>query len=89
MQRIFYMNTEEKVMAIIHRYDRDAKVGDRMKEDLRFDSLDMVEIAMSVEKEFSISITDEEMEDPTWKTATVQDLIDFVDRKLDERRAKK
>lgn len=78
------MNTEERVMAIVYRYDRDAKVGDRMKEDLRFDSLDMVETAMSVEKEFSISITDEEMEDPMWKTATVQDLIDFVKGKMDE-----
>lgn len=81
------MSTEEKVMAIIHRYDSDAKVDDQLKDDLMFDSLDMVETAMSVEKEFSISITDEEMEDPMWDTATVQDLIDFVDRKLDERRA--
>lgn len=83
------MKTEEKVMAIIHRYDSDAKVDDQLKDDLMFDSLDMVETAMYVEKEFSISITNEEMEDPMWNTATVQDLIDFVDRKLDERRAKK
>lgn len=58
------MNIEEKVMAIIHRYDSDAKAGNQLKDDLMFDSLDMVETAMSVEKEFSISITDEEMEDP-------------------------
>lgn len=78
------MNTVERVMAIVHRYDRDAKVSDRFKDDLRFDSLDMLETTMSVEKEFSISIPDEEMEDPIWDTATVQDLIDFVDRKLDD-----
>lgn len=78
------MNTVERVMAIIHRYDSDAKVDDQLKDDLMFDSLDMVETAMSVEKEFSISIPDEEMEDPIWDTATVQDLIDFVDRKLDD-----
>lgn len=83
------MNIEERVMAIIHRYDSDAKVDDQLKDDLMFDSLDMVETAMSVEKKFSISITDEEMEDPMWDTATVQDLIDFVDRKLDERRIKR
>lgn len=83
------MNTEERVMAIVHRYDSDAKAGDQLKDDLMFDSLDMVEITLIVEKEFSISIPDEEMFDPTWDTATVQDLIDFVDRKLDERRAKK
>lgn len=78
------MNTEERVMAIVHQYDSDAKVGDQLKDDLRFDSLDMVETAMYVEKEFSISITDEEMEDPMWDTATVQDLIDFVKRKMDK-----
>lgn len=78
------MKTVERVMAIVHRYDRDAKVSDRFKDDLRFDSLDMLETTMSVEKEFSISIPDEEMEDPIWDTATVQDLIDFVDRKLDD-----
>lgn len=77
------MSTEEKVMAIIHRYDSDAKVGDQLKDDLMFDSLDMAETAMSVEKEFSISITDEEMEDPMRNTATVQDLIDFVNVKID------
>lgn len=78
------MKTVERVMAIVHRYDRDAKVSDRFKDDLRFDSLDMLETTMSVDKEFSISIPDEEMEDPIWDTATVQDLIDFVDRKLDD-----
>lgn len=78
------MDTEERVMAIVHQYDSDAKVGDQLKDDLRFDSLDMVETAMYVEKEFSISITDEEMEDPMWDTATVQDLIDFVKRKMDK-----
>ena len=83
------MHTEERVMDIIRGYDIDAKVGDRFKDDLRFDSLDMVDIVLTVEKEFSISITDEEKEDPKWDTATVQDLIDFVDRKLDERRIKR
>lgn len=78
------MNIEERVMAIIHRYDSDAKVDDQLKDDLMFDSLDMVETAMYVEKEFSISIPDEEMEDPMLDTATVQDLIDFVDRKLND-----
>lgn len=78
------MDTEERVIAIVHQYDSDAKVGDQLKDDLRFDSLDMVETAMYVEKEFSISITDEEMEDPMWDTATVQDLIDFVKRKMDK-----
>lgn len=78
------MNIEERVMAIIHRYNSDAQAGDQLKDDLMFDSLDMVETAMYIEKEFSISITDEEMDDPKWDSATVQDLIDFVKGKMDE-----
>lgn len=76
------MNTEERVMSIIQHYNSDAKTSDQLKDDLRFDSLDMVETAMYIEKEFSISITDEEMDDPKWDSATVQDLIDFVNQKI-------
>lgn len=78
------MNTEERVMSIIQHYNSDAKAGDQLKDDLRFDSLDMVETAMYIEKEFSIPITDAEMEDPKWDSATVQDLIDFVKVKMDK-----
>lgn len=78
------MNTEERVMSIIQHYNSDAKVGDQLKDDLRFDSLDMIEISMNIEKEFSISITDAEMDDPMWDTATVQELIDFVKEKMNK-----
>lgn len=43
-------------------------------EDLGADSLDLVELIMSMEEEFEIDISDEDAE----KLVTVQDAIDFV-----------
>ncbi|MBQ8426072.1 MAG: acyl carrier protein [Clostridia bacterium] len=44
-------------------------------EDLGADSLDMVEVLMSLEDEFGVSIPDEEI--PNIKT--VKDLVEFID----------
>jgi acyl carrier protein len=43
-------------------------------EDLDIDSLDLVELAQVIEDEYSIEITDAEME----KITTVQDVVEFV-----------
>jgi acyl carrier protein len=44
-------------------------------EDLRADSLDMVELSMAFEEEFQIDIPDEEAE----KIKTVQDAVNYID----------
>ena len=46
-----------------------------MAEELGADSLDFVEILMSLEDEFSVSIPDEEI--PNLKT--IKDLVDYID----------
>jgi len=46
-------------------------------EDLRADSLDMVELSMAFEEEFQIDIPDEEAE----KIKTVQDAVNYIDEK--------
>lgn len=56
----------------------DLKSDDRVKQELCYDSLDTVEIIMNLEKEFDISIEDEECE----QLSTVQDYIDIVAEKL-------
>jgi len=48
------------------------------KDDLGADSLDIVELIMEVEKEFSISIPDDQVED----IKTVEQAIDLVEDKV-------
>lgn len=50
------------------------KTRDSFTKDLKADSLDVVEIIMSVEEEFDISIPDEKAE----KMETIQHLIDYI-----------
>lgn len=47
--------------------------------DLGADSLDTVELIMEFEKEFNVSIPDDEAE----KIATVQDAVDFLEANMD------
>lgn len=47
-------------------------------DDLGADSLDIVELVMQIEKEFSIQISDEDAE----KISTVQDAIDYISNKV-------
>jgi acyl carrier protein len=46
----------------------------RLEEDLEADSLDLVELAMSLEEELSLEIPDEELEG----IRTVGDAVDFI-----------
>ena len=47
----------------------------RFTDDLNADSLDLVEMIMSLEEEFNVEIPDEDAE----KILTVQDAIDYID----------
>lgn len=50
----------------------------KLREDLGADSLDLVEIAMFLEEEFSVEISDDEIN----HVETVQNLISLVESKL-------
>jgi acyl carrier protein len=52
----------------------DIKLTTRLEEDLEADSLDLVELAMSLEEELSLEIPDEELEG----IRTVKDAVDFI-----------
>ena len=72
------MNIQKEVIALIAeqmniKADK-IKSTDNIIEDLKADSLDVVEIVMTLEEKFDISIPDESAE----KMKTIQDLIDFV-----------
>ena len=75
------MGTEEKVVGIVseqlsvpkEEVNRDSKFVD----DLKADSLDVVELVMAFEDEFGISIPDDDYE----KIQTVGDAVDYIDAK--------
>ncbi len=69
------------VELIAEQLDRDiSEITPEMSfaDDLGADSLDLVELIMTVEEEFNVEIPDEEAE----KIKKVQDAIDFVAAKL-------
>ena len=72
------MSIEEKVKKIIVEklsVDLEEVVpGASFVDDLGADSLDLVELIMSMEEEFDIDISDEEAE----KLVTVQDAFDYI-----------
>lgn len=75
------MGTEEKVIAIVseqlsvpkEEVTRESKFVD----DLKADSLDVVELVMAFEDEFGISIPDDDYE----KIQTVGDAVDYIEEK--------
>ena len=73
------MSVEDKVKKIIAEklsVDLDEVVPEaNFVDDLGADSLDLVELIMSMEEEFDIEISDEEAE----KLVKVQDAIDYID----------
>lgn len=72
------MSVEDKVIKIVAEkldVDLDEVVPKAaLVDDLGADSLDLVELVMTMEEEFDIEISDEEAE----KLVTIQDAIDFI-----------
>ena len=71
--------TFEKVKEILSKQLEvsvdEIQLANSLKEDLGADSLDVVEIVMALEDEFSIEIADEE----TAKIKTVDDIVKYID----------
>ncbi len=59
--------------------EEDVVVEASFIEDLNADSLDLVELIMTMEEEFNIKISDEDAE----KIQTVQDAMDYLQEHLD------
>ncbi|GAF12839.1 acyl carrier protein [Bacillus sp. JCM 19046] len=54
--------------------ESEVKLEASFKEDLKADSLDVVELVMELEDEFDMEIADEDAE----KIATVKDVVDYI-----------
>jgi acyl carrier protein len=78
MKGVVYMSVVDKVKKIIAEklsVDLEEVVPEAaFVEDLGADSLDLVELIMSMEEEFEIDISDEDAE----KLVKVQDAIDYI-----------
>jgi len=77
------MLIEDKIKAILkEQLDVDVTdISSTIAEDLHADSLDKIELIMSIEDAFDISISDVDAE----KIITVNDLISYVKTKIHER----
>ncbi len=70
-------DTSQKIIALIAEklnIDQSTVKVEAMLQDLGADSLDMVEIIMKLEEQFSVEINDEEAE----KLTNVQEVINYV-----------
>ena len=63
-----------RLAELIEREPSTISESTRLEEDLEADSLDLVELAMSLEEELSLEIPDEELEG----IRTVGDAVDFI-----------
>lgn len=75
------MSVEEKVIGIVSEQlgvpKEEVKRESSFVDDLKADSLDVVELVMEFEDEFEITIPDDDYE----KIRTVGDAIDYIDQK--------
>jgi len=58
--------------------ESDYELDSDFREDLGCDSLDMMDLTMTIEKEFNIMIPD----DDVYSINTVQQLMDYVDKRI-------
>ncbi|MCW5197778.1 acyl carrier protein [Buchnera aphidicola] len=75
------MNLEKKIKKIILNclsLKQKISKNSSIKNDLKADSLDMIELIMSIEENFNINIKDKESE----KITTVNSLINLVKKKI-------
>lgn len=75
------MSVEEKVIGIVSDQldtpKEDVATGSSFVDDLKADSLDIVELVMALEDEFDIKIPDEDYD----KIKTVGDVISYIEAK--------
>ena len=73
-------NTFERVKEILLENlgcdEKDIKMETDLIEDLEADSLDIVELSMSLEDEFEIEVSDEDLE----KLNTVESIVEYIER---------
>ena len=80
------MNTEQRVSSIIKEITGtsldDICLAKRLSDDLGADSVDILEIVMTVEGDFEIELDDDLFEGSEYASFTVGDLVKLIDSKV-------
>lgn len=82
MQENIYRQVADVIIDKNCLTNEEVKPEAKLKKDLGMDSLDIVELTMELEKEFSISIADEEYRTLNDNEPTVADVVKLVESKL-------
>jgi len=76
------MSTFERINKFLDEYGVKADNEEQSFDDLRMDSLDVLELLIELEGEFEIEIPDEDVEG---KIKTVKDAVAYIDKRLAEK----
>jgi len=80
------MNQEEveskvkNILMSVGSLKSEIELEDKLQEDIGMDSLDTIEIVMSLEDNYKITISDDDIE----KIETVGDVVDYIKEKVEE-----
>ncbi len=70
------MDNKEKFLEILKSYSKVPITEDlRLKEDIKLDSLDLVELVLECEEQFGIEIPEKKL----YKVSTVNDIMSLID----------
>lgn len=81
------MTTQEIVLKEVDALlwgEEHAKLSDKITDDLGFDSLDKMDLAIRLEKAFNIHIPGSVLDDESKINVTVGEIIDYVDERIKE-----
>ena len=79
---------EEQVLDVLRDhlgYYEDVELETKLKDDTSFDSLDLLEVSLKIEKKFGIQIEDDFVFSEAIRQFTAKDVVDEVERRINSR----
>ena len=79
---------EEQVLDVLRDhlgYYEDVQLETKLKDDTSFDSLDLLEVSLKIEKKFGIQIEDDFVFSEAIRQFTAKDVVDEVEKRINSR----
>lgn len=79
---------EEQVLDVLRDhlgYYENVQLETKLKDDTSFDSLDVLEVSLKIEKKFGIQIEDDFVFSEAIRQFTAKDVVDEVERRINSR----